>query len=267
MKIIFNKKMKLIYIIILLIFILLINYFFNLQSYINKFIDPIYIYSNKFYSIFNNIIDIKNINDNLKKQNKYLYYQILKNKYKLLQLKQLKYDNKKLRELLNIPITTKTNIKKIFAEKLPIYFNFHSDEIIINKGKINNVHEGQLVINNFGLVGQVISTNKLTSRVRLICSTKSYISVQSIHTHIKIAIKGNGCHSSLISEILPRNININKGDILVISALYDNLLQGYPVAIVTLSTDKNFKKTRLNFLNANPLFKITELKYLLLISS
>ncbi|QJC27982.1 rod shape-determining protein MreC [Enterobacteriaceae endosymbiont of Plateumaris braccata] len=271
MKILFNKKislkLKLISAMLFLFFILIINYFFNLKSHFNTFINPVYIFLNKSYFIFNNMIENQNINNNLKKQNKYLFNQLLKNKYEILQLKQLKYDNTELRKLLILPIINKNNIQKIFAEKLPIYFNFDTDEILINKGSINNVHLGQLVINDRGLVGQVISTNESTSRVRLICSTQSFISVQSTNTHIKFAIKGNGCKYSLMSEILPKNININKGDILVISALYDNLLQGYPVAIVTTSSNKNFKNIRLNYVNVSPLFTISELKYLLLISS
>ncbi|QJC28434.1 rod shape-determining protein MreC [Enterobacteriaceae endosymbiont of Plateumaris consimilis] len=270
MKILFSKKIslktKLISAILFLVFILIINYFINLKSYFNTFINPVYIFLNKSYFIFNNMIENKNINSNLKKQNKYLFIQLLKNKYEILQLKQLKHDNKELRKLLILPIVNKDNIKTIFAEKLPIYFNFDSDEILINKGSINNIHVGQLVINDLGLVGQVISINKSTSHVRLICSTQSFISVQSIKTNIKFAIKGNGCKYSLMSEILPKNININKGDILVISALYDNLLQGYPVAIVTTSSNTNFKNIRLNYVNVSPLFKISELKYLLLIS-
>ncbi|QJC29324.1 rod shape-determining protein MreC [Enterobacteriaceae endosymbiont of Plateumaris pusilla] len=270
MKFFFNKKTKfktkIINIILFLIFISIINYFFNLKYFINIFTDPINIFLNKSYSKFNNLIDINHINNDLKKQNKYLYHQLLKKEYDLIQLKKIKHDNQKLKELLNIPILTKPYTKKIFAEKLQINFDFYSDEILINKGSIHNIHEGQLVINNFGLVGQVIHTNKLTSRVRLICSNKSFISIQSNNSNIKFVIKGNGCKSDLISEILPKNINIKKGDILVISALYNNILQEYPVAIVTLTTNDYLKSRGLNYINASPLFKISELKYLLLIS-
>ncbi|QJC29771.1 rod shape-determining protein MreC [Enterobacteriaceae endosymbiont of Plateumaris sericea] len=270
MKNFFNKKIKsktkIICIILLLLFFLIINYFFNLKPFVDILINPINILLNKSYSQFNNLIDIRHINNNLKKENKHLYHQILKKEYDLIQLQKIKHDNQKLKELLDIPIFTKSYIKKIFVEKLPINFNFYSDEILINKGSIHNIHKGQLVINRFGLVGQVIYTNKLTSHVRLICSTKSFISIKSTNSNIKFIIKGNGCKSDLISEILPKNINIKKGDILVISALYNNLLQEYPVAIVTATTNDDLKSRGLNFINASPLFKITELKYLLLIS-
>ncbi len=45
----------------------------------------------------------------------------------------------------------------------------YSDQVVIDKGSVNGVYEGQPVISDKGVVGQVVAVAKMTSRVLLIC--------------------------------------------------------------------------------------------------
>lgn len=90
---------------------------------------------------------------------------MLKNS-ELLMLGQYKQENARLRELLGSPL--RQDEQKMVTQVISTVNDPYSDQVVIDKGSVNGVYEGQPVISDKGVVGQVVAVAKLTSRVLLI---------------------------------------------------------------------------------------------------
>lgn len=62
----------------------------------------------------------------------------------------------------------------------------YSDQVVIDKGSVNGVYEGQPVISDKGVVGQVVAVAKLTSRVLLICDATHALPIQVLRNDIRV---------------------------------------------------------------------------------
>ncbi|WP_168867828.1 rod shape-determining protein MreC [Enterobacteriaceae endosymbiont of Donacia vulgaris] len=269
MKFIFNKKpifkSRIIITIILSIVIIITdiysNYFIKFRYYINNKISPIYFILNKPFSIYRNTLDYFIKNDILQKKNKDLNNKILQQQIKLYNLQKIKYDNDNLRNILQLPILKEK--KNILAEIIPVYFPINKDIIFINKGLKNNIKPGTIVLNNQGIVGQVISSKNRSSQVLLICNKNFFLPVQIKNSDIKFIISGNGCTKNLKSEFISTDINLHKGDMLVTSGLDEQYPIGYPVGTITnIFFDK---KKNFNTVYVKPFLQIEKIKYLVLL--
>ncbi|QJC37961.1 rod shape-determining protein MreC [Enterobacteriaceae endosymbiont of Donacia marginata] len=269
MKLIFNKKpiFKLRIIITIIISIIIIitdiysNYLIELRYSINNKISPIYFFLNKPFYIYKNTLNYFIEYNVLKKKNKYLYNKILKQNIELYNLQKIKYDNIDLRNILQIPILKEK--KSILAEIIPMYFPINRDVLFINKGLKDGVVPGTIVLNDKGIVGQIIINNNKNSQVSLICNKKIFLPVQIKNSDIKFIIHGNGCTKNLQSEYISTDIILNKGDILVTSGLDEQYPIGYPVGIITsIFFDK---KKNFNIVYVKPFLQIEKIKYLMLL--
>ncbi|QJC33110.1 rod shape-determining protein MreC [Enterobacteriaceae endosymbiont of Donacia clavipes] len=269
MKLIFNKKpIFLIRIIIAIIISVIIiitdiysNYFVKIRHFIDNKISPIYFIINKPYYLYISILDYFKKNNLLQKQNKYLFYKILQQNIKLYNLKKIQYENINLKKILKLPIFKKK--KNIIAEIIPIYFPIYKNKIFINKGYKDNVKKGTIVLNENGIIGQIITVKKKNSQVLLICNKNVFIPVQIKNSNIKFIINGNGCTKELKSEYISPDIMINKGNILITSGLDEEYPVGYPIGVITKI--KFDKEKNLKIAYAKPFMQIEKIKYLLLL--
>ncbi|QJC35510.1 rod shape-determining protein MreC [Enterobacteriaceae endosymbiont of Donacia sparganii] len=269
MKLIFNKKpiFKFRIIITIIISIVIIftdiysNFFINIRYYVNSKISPIYFIINKPFFIYKNISNYFIKYHFLQKQNKYFFNKILQQNVKLYNLEKIKYQNNNLRKILRLPIIKER--KYILAEIIPVIFPIHTGLIFINKGLKDNIKQGTIVLNDQGVVGQVISSTNKSSQVLLVCNKKISLPVQIQNSDIKFIINGNGCTKNLQSEYLSTDINVNKGDIIITSGLDEEYPRGYPVGVITnifFEKEKNF-----NIIFVKPFMQIEKIKYLLLL--
>ncbi|MCX2956679.1 MAG: rod shape-determining protein MreC, partial [Candidatus Regiella insecticola] len=81
-------------------------------------------------------------------------------------LKQFKYENIRLRKLLGSPL--RQDEYKMVTQVMSSGTDPYSDQVVIDKGSNNGVYEGQPVISDRGVIGQVMAVGKFTSRVVLI---------------------------------------------------------------------------------------------------
>ncbi|QJC37557.1 rod shape-determining protein MreC [Enterobacteriaceae endosymbiont of Donacia bicoloricornis] len=269
MKLIFNKKpifrSRIIITIIISIIIIITDiysdYLIELRYSITNRISPIYFFLNKPFFLYKKTLNYFKENNLLQKKNKYLYNKILKQNIKLYSLQKIKYDNINLRNILQLSILKKK--KNILAEIIPVYFPRHKDIIFINKGLKDNITPGTVVLNDKGVVGQIITSTNKSSQVSLICNKKIFLPVQIKNSDIKFIISGNGCTKNLQSEYISTDIILNKGDILVTSGLDELYPIGYPVGVITeifFDKRKNF-----NIAYVKPFFQIEKIKYLILL--
>ncbi len=186
--------------------------------------------------------------------------QLLKNSDILL-LDQVKQENARLRELLGSPVRQNERItvtQVIFTITEP-----YSNQLVIDKGSDHGVYEGQPIINDKGVIGQVIAVAKITSRVLLICDPTHALPIQILRNDILAIAIGKSCTNDLQLDHVPKNTDIRVGDILVTSGLGGRFPEGYPVAIV--SSVKIDNQHAYTIIHARPTARLQRLRYLLLL--
>lgn len=194
-------------------------------------------------------------------ENKVLREQLREKNADLLLLDQLKVENQRLRLLLNSPLRT-DEYKKI-AEVLTAETDVYRQQIVINQGEKDGAYVGQPVIDEKGVIGQIISVGADTSRVLLLTDVTHSIPVQVLRNDVRVIASGTGHTDELTLDNVPRSVDIEKGDLLVTSGLGGRFLEGYPVAIVqSVSRDgSNYFAT----VKAKPLAALERLRYVLLL--
>ena len=187
--------------------------------------------------------------------------QLLTLRSRLLKLDQLEHENQRLRELLGSPVHKES--RKMVAELLSVDSDPFSHQVLINKGALDGVYNGQPVINDQGVVGQVLHVGSTTSRVLLITDSSHGIPVRVLRNDLRAIASGSGELDKLELRNLPRNTDVQVGDLLVTSGLGGRFPEGYPVATVTRSDyveGKPFAQ-----IEAKPLVALDRLRYLLLL--
>ena len=180
---------------------------------------------------------------------------------RLLKMDQLEHENQRLRELLGSPVHKES--RKMVAELLSVDSDPFSHQVLINKGALDGVYNGQAVINDQGVIGQVLHVGSTTSRVLLITDSSHGIPVRVLRNDLRAIASGSGELDKLELRNLPRNTDIQVGDLLVTSGLGGRFPEGYPVATVTRSEyveGKPFAQ-----IEAKPLVELDRLRYLLLL--
>ena len=206
--------------------------------------------------VSNNFID----NNKLQLENKVLKEQLREKNADLLLLDHLKVENQRLRLLLSSPLR-QDEYKKI-AEVLTAEMDSYRQQVIINQGQDTGAYVGQAIIDERGVVGQVISVGEKSSRVLLITDITHAIPVQVLRNDVRGIANGTGHNDELIIDNLPRSVDIVKGDVLVTSGLGGRFPEGYPVAIV--ESVANDTKSQFARIVAKPLASLDRLRYLLL---
>ncbi|BFU61184.1 MULTISPECIES: rod shape-determining protein MreC [Rodentibacter] len=194
-------------------------------------------------------------------ENKVLREQLREKNADLLLLDQLKVENQRLRLLLNSPLRT-DEYKKI-AEVLTAETDIYRQQIIINQGEKDGAYVGQSVIDEKGVIGQIIWVGANTSRVLLLTDVRHSIPVQVLRNDVRVIASGTGHTDELTLDNVPRSVDIEKGDLLVTSGLGGRFIEGYPVAVVqSVSRDgSNYFAT----VKAKPLASLERLRYVLLL--
>jgi len=104
--------------------------------------------------------------------------------------------------------------------------------VSINKGAKDGVYIGQPILDANGILGQVISTSLITSKVLLITDTKHAIPVKILRTGFRAIAKGTGQPNTLSIDQLPHTADIKVGDKIVTSGLGVRFPVGFPVGTV-----------------------------------
>lgn len=207
--------------------------------------------------VSNNLVDT----NKLQIENKILKDQLREKNADLLLLDQLKVENQRLRLLLNSPLRT-DEYKKI-AEILTTETDIYRQQVVINQGQSDGAYVGQPVIDEKGVVGQVIAVGETSSRVLLLSDVTHSIPVQVLRNDVRVIASGTGRSDELTLDNVPRSVDIVKGDLLVTSGLGGRFPEGYPVGIVeNVSRDgSNYFAT----VNVKPLASLERLRYVLLL--
>jgi rod shape-determining protein MreC len=154
---------------------------------------------------------------------------------RLQKMQVLQAENTRLRNMLGS--SRKLADQVLVAELLSVDQNPYRQLIEINKGAIEGVAIGHAVIDDFGVMGQVIHVNRYTATTILISDPEHAIPVQFTRSGTRSVAFGNGSADQLELRYLPATADIMVGDQLVTSGLGGRFPADYPVATVTAIND------------------------------
>ncbi|WP_340621706.1 rod shape-determining protein MreC [Xenorhabdus siamensis] len=236
--------------------------FFNkIRSYMDTAVSPFYFLANGPRQFLDGVSDSLATRKQLELENNTLRNELRLQNSHLLLLGQLKQENARLRELLGSPLRSDEHM--MVSQVISGGMDPYRDQVVIDKGAKDGVYEGQPVISDRGVVGQVISVSQLSSRVLLICDPTHALPVQVLRNDIRVIAGGAGCTDDLHLEPLPSDTDIRVGDVLVTSGLGGRFPEGYPVAVVSSVRIDNQRAHTVIY--ARPLAELRRLRYLLLL--
>jgi len=235
--------------------------FIKIRTYMDTAISPFYFLANVPRSLLDGISEALATRQQLELENRALRQGLLLKSSDLQLLKQFKYENIRLRELLGSPL--RQDEYKMVTQVMSSGTDPYSDQVVIDKGSSNGVYEGQPLISDRGVIGQVTAVGKFTSRVVLICDISHALPVQVLRNDIRVIAAGGGCTDDLVLEHFFSNADIRVGDVLVTSGLGGRFPEGYPVAIVTSVKVDNQRAYKV--IHAKPTADLQRLRYLLLL--
>ncbi|MEH0092063.1 MULTISPECIES: rod shape-determining protein MreC [Vibrio] len=235
--------------------------FSQVRFLLNSAVAPIQYAADLPRSMFDGFYDRFSSRQQLMESNHGLKREVLILKSDLILLDQYREENQRLRKLLGSSFVR--DEKKVVAEVMGVDTSPYRHQVVIDKGRVDGVYEGQPVINEKGIVGQVTFVAAHNSRVLLLIDSNSAIPVQNIRNDIRVIASGNGQTDEIQLEHIATSTDMNVGDMLVTSGLGGIYPEGYPVAYIT-EVDKD---TRREFavIKATPVVDFTRLRYLLLI--
>lgn len=143
----------------------------------------------------------------------------------------LEAENRRLRSLLESVVEAPERV--LVAELLAVDFDPYRHHILINRGRQHGVHVGQPILDQHGVVGQVIRADPLTATVILITDPNHALPIQINRTGIRTLALGTGNFQQLELPHVPHHEDVKAGDLLVTSGLGGRFPHGYPVGVVT----------------------------------
>ena len=184
--------------------------------------------------------------DNLEEKLSLLKKENLDLKIKLQELESLKGENVRLRKISkesSILSNKQTIVKVINTSASPT-----KKVILIDKGKKHGIYQGQNVIGTKGLVGQIIETNSLSSKVMLITEPTHDIPGQINRTGQKVIVSGSDNDEKLIINYANINSDIVVGDEISTSGIANRFKPKIPIGIITKvgdNLDAEFKEVEI----------------------
>jgi rod shape-determining protein MreC len=256
----------LIFLLLLSISTVILDYKYNQITYIRFIINDLIVYpinkvSNLPKTFINELIEessnIKDLELELKileKENIYL-------KIKLQELNSLRSENIRLRKISkasNITSKKQTIVKVISNTASP-----NKRVVSIDKGEKYGVYIGQNVIGVDGLVGQVIETAFVSSKVILITESTHTVPAVVDRTGDNILVTGHTDDGKLIVPYAEMGVDIIVGDIISTSGVANRFKAKIPIGIVVKKTSNRDKE--FSDIEIKPLEKIGQMSELILI--
>lgn len=169
--------------------------------------------------------------DQLRRENTAMRAELLQNRVRLQKLSELSAENTRLRGLLNTPLII--DGRMLISEVIGTDTDPLRQILIINKGRHEQVKTGQTILDDKGIMGQVIDVYPHSARVMLLSDKEHAISVRIERTGMRGIVAGTGDSGRLSMQYVPNTADIKVGDKLISSGLGEQFPAGYPVGRVT----------------------------------
>ncbi|HWL27938.1 MAG TPA: rod shape-determining protein MreC [Burkholderiaceae bacterium] len=143
---------------------------------------------------------------------------------------QLATENVQLRRLLNVADTvTQPSVAVEVLYEPPNAFSHH---LVFNKGSASGIRPGMPVIDEGGVVGQIVRVTPFTSEAALLTDDKVSIPVQVLRNGLRLIAFGGNVSGKVEVRYLTANVDLVPGDTLVTSGIGGLFPAGLSVAQV-----------------------------------
>jgi rod shape-determining protein MreC len=237
------------------------NGFGTTRVYLNSLVSPLQYLANLPGELINASLSRLSSHEQLLDENVQLNLQAALMSQELQRVVFLKEENIRLRRLLNSP--SHQNTRKEVAELMAVDNNPYSHQIVINKGALDGVYEGQSVLDEKGIVGQIMQVSSTNSRVLLIADITHAIPVRVARNNLRLVVSGSGSLDELHIQHVSHSADLKVGDLLLSSGLGRVFPEGYPVAEITSIVRDETRPFAV--VRAKPVAQLDRLKYLLLL--
>ncbi len=169
--------------------------------------------------------------DQLRRENTAMRAELLQARVRLQKLAELSAENTRLRGLLNTPLII--DGRMLISEIIGTDTDPLRQILVINKGSLDQVKLGQTILDDKGIMGQVINVYPHSSRVMLLSDKEHALSVRIERTGVRGIVSGTGDSTRLSMQYVPNTADIQIGDRLISSGLGEQFPAGYPVGTVS----------------------------------
>lgn len=151
---------------------------------------------------------------------------------KMQQLAFLEQQNSELRALL--VLTRKARGEHVAAEIMAVNTgSIVQQQVVLDKGESAGAYVGQLIVDAYGVIGQVSAVDAVSSRVMLITDRESAIPVTDVRNGMRAIVMGKNEIGTLELAYISDTADVQKGDVLVTSGVGAQLPAGYVVGEVS----------------------------------
>jgi rod shape-determining protein MreC len=231
------------------------------RAQVSEVLTPVWWLAGRPYAFWQNGVDAVQTNQSLHKQISDINKKQLQSDLTKQQLWLLKSENNELRALLNAKQRVAPTARLV--EIITTNLEPNQKRFVINQGTKNKVKVGQVVIDGYGLVGQVVEVYANSSVVIAITDADHAIPVMVTRSGFRSIVFGQGNNRNLALANLTPSDDVKLGDILMTSGLGGRFPAGIPVGVV-----KAFQQDAvLTFLNAEitPFARLSHGRLLLLL--
>ena len=167
----------------------------------------------------------------LRRENTAMRAELLQAQVRLQKIAELSAENTRLRGLLDTSLILDGRME--IAEVIGTDADPLRHIIVINRGSNNKLKVGQTVLDDMGIMGQIIDVYPHSSRVMLLSDKEHSLSVRLKHTGMRAIVSGTGDLGRLKMEYVPTSANIKVGEKVYSSGLGQHFPAGYLVGTVS----------------------------------
>jgi rod shape-determining protein MreC len=167
----------------------------------------------------------------LRRENTAMQAELLQVQVRLQKLSELSAENNRLRGLLDTPLIIDGRMQ--IAEVIGTDADPLRHIIIINRGSVDHLKVGQTVLDDKGIMGQLVDVYPHSSRVMLLSDKEHSLSVRLERTGMRAIVSGKGDLGQLKMDYVPTSANIKIGDKVFSSGLGEHFPAGYLVGTVS----------------------------------
>ncbi|WP_410209317.1 rod shape-determining protein MreC [Aquirhabdus sp.] len=194
-------------------------------------LDPLYVFAS--YPVLSGdwLSEQAQSEEVLRRENAALKAERLQNNVRLQKLAELSAENTRLRGLLNTPLII--DGRMIISEIIGTDPDPLRHILVINRGDVDGVFIGQMVLDDKGVVGQVVEVLAHSARILLISDKENAVSVRIERTGMRGILAGTGDSGRLSLQYVPNTADVQVGDRLFTSGLGERFPAGYAVGVVS----------------------------------
>ncbi len=169
-------------------------------------------------------------NEQLRREHLSLQAQLRQANIRLQTLAEVSAENAQLRRLVDTAPRAATQLKiaKIIGTDVDPLRHI----VVINQGANSGLHVGQTILDDHGIMGQIIDVYPHTSRVMLLSDRQHSISVRLERSGMRAIASGTGDLTQLSLQYVPSSADIEVGEKVYSSGLAGHFPAGYLVGTV-----------------------------------